>query len=134
MSIIKGVVAGNFDVIHPGYVALFREAKSQCDLLYVLLHTDPSIERLEKLRPILTVEERVDMLSCLEQIDHILPYTYETELYQLLENGDWNIRFMGDDYVNKAFTGDDLPIPIYYLNRDHGWSTTKYKNLIANSL
>ena len=44
------------------------------------------------------------------------------------------IRFLGDDYIGKSFTGDDLQIPVQYLSRDHGWSTTKYKQLIANSL
>jgi hypothetical protein len=27
-----------------------------------------------------------------------------------------------------------LPPKIIFLNRDHGWSATKYKNLIANSI
>ena len=31
-------------------------------------------------------------------------------------------------------SGYDLNIPFYFLNRDHGWSTTKFKNLIANSV
>ena len=46
----------------------------------------------------------------------------------------FDVRFLGDDYKNKPFTGDDLKIPIHYLSRDHGWSTTKFKNLIAKSI
>ena len=38
---IKGVIAGNFDVIHPGYIKMFKEASSNCDCLIVLLHADP---------------------------------------------------------------------------------------------
>ena len=45
-----------------------------------------------------------------------------------------DVRFLGDDYIENPFTGDDLDISIHYLNRDHGWSTTKYKQLIAASL
>jgi len=45
--------------------------------------------------------------------------------------GEFDVRFLGDDYKGKPFTGDYLNIPIYYLNRDHGWSTTKFKKLIA---
>jgi len=41
---IKGVIAGNFDVYHPGYVQMLKEAKGKCDCLVVLLHTDPSID------------------------------------------------------------------------------------------
>lgn len=50
----KGVIAGNFDVLHPGYIAMFKEMKENCTCLIVLLHTDPSIERPHKLRPILS--------------------------------------------------------------------------------
>ena len=55
MSMYKtGVIAGNFDVIHPGYIKMFKECKSYCQQFIILLHTDPSIERPEKLKPILT--------------------------------------------------------------------------------
>ena len=47
-----GIIAGNFDIIHPGYVAMFKECKDNCDKFVVLLHTDPSIERPKKLKPI----------------------------------------------------------------------------------
>jgi hypothetical protein len=74
------------------------------------------------------------MLINLNFIDHILIYKTEKELYKILKDGDYNVRFLGNDYIGKTFTGDNLDIPIHYLNRDHGWSTTKYKQLIANSL
>jgi hypothetical protein len=44
------------------------------------------------------------------------------------------VRYLGDDYIGKSFTGDDLDLPIQYLSRDHGWSTTKYKKLIADEV
>ena len=42
---LKGVIAGNFDVIHPGYIDMFKEMNKNCTVLIVLLHSDPSIER-----------------------------------------------------------------------------------------
>ena len=131
---IKGVIAGNFDVMHPGYIKMFKEAADNCDCLIVLLHTDPSIERPHKLKPTLSVEERKEMLLELESVCGVLQYTYEAQLLDLLKLGDFSIRFLGDDYKGKSFTGDNLQIPIHYLNRDHGWSTTKFKQLIAQSL
>ena len=128
-----GVIAGNFDVIHPGYIHLFNECKEFCTELIILLHEDPSIERPEKLKPILNLDERMIILSSLKQIDQIIPYKLETDLYQLLLNLDIDIRFLGDDYKSKPFTGDDLNIPIHFLDRSHGWSTTKFKNKIAKS-
>ena len=37
-------------------------------------------------------------------------------------------------YKDKSFTGDDLEIPIHYLDRSQGWSTTKFKRLIVETL
>ena len=128
-----GVIAGNFDVIHPGYIHLFNECKEFCTELIILLHEDPSIERPEKLKPILNLDERKMILSSLTQIDQIIPYKLEVDLYQLLSNLDIDIRFLGDDYKSKKFTGDDLNIPIHFLDRSHGWSTTRFKNKIAKS-
>jgi|TARA_R110000782_G_scaffold59446_1_gene123336 glycerol-3-phosphate cytidylyltransferase len=133
-GMVKGVIAGNFDVLHPGYIAMFKEMRTKCDCLVVLLHTNPSIERPEKLKPILSTDERKEMLLSIRYVDDVVRYTYEEQLLDLLKMGEFNIRFLGDDYLNKPFTGDNLKLPIHYLNRDHGWSTTKFKKLIYESI
>lgn len=129
-----GVIAGNFDIIHPGYIHMFNECKKYCNYLIVLLHEDPTNERPEKLKPILSVRERLLILYSLKQVNLVMTYKTEAELYMILEEMHPDVRFLGDDYIGKPFTGDDLDISIHYLNRDHGWSTTKYKQLIAASL
>ena len=130
----KGVIAGNFDVIHPGYIKMFKEASSKCNCLIVLLQTDPSIERPEKLKPILSFEDRKEILLELESVCGVIKYTYEEQLLNILKFGDFDIRFLGDDYRGKSYTGDSLNIPVHFLDRSHGWSTTKFKNLIADSI
>ena len=134
MSQIVGVIAGNFDVIHPGYIYMFDECKKHCDILLLLLHDDPSIERPEKIKPILDLNERNMILSSLKQIDRIITYQIESDLYDILKTEQIDVRFLGDDYKDKAFTGDDLGIPIHYLDRSHGWSTTKFKKMIAEGV
>ena len=131
---ITGVIAGAFDVIHPGYIKLFNECKKHCDKLHLFLHIDPSIERPHKLKPILSSDERKEMLLELKSVCDVIRYTYEEQLLDLLKVGEFDIRFLGDDYIGKPYTGDYLKIPVHYLNRDHGWSTTKFKKLIAKSI
>ena len=130
---VKGVVAGAFDVYHPGYVKMLKEAKENCSVLIVLLHTDPSIERPEKLRPILSPAARKEMLESIKYVDEVIRYTYEEQLLDLLKIGEFDIRFLGDDYKNKPFTGDNLNIAIHWIDRSHGWSTTKYKQMLIES-
>ena len=130
----RGFTAGNFDVIHPGYIKLFKECFQNCDHFTILLHSDPSIERPNELSPILTLEERIEILESIKYISDIKTYTYESDLYELIKRGNYNIRFLGNDYKNQKYTGDDLDIKIHFLNRDHGWSTTKFKTLISKSI
>ena len=75
------------------------------------------------------------MTDYIKYIDYVQTYTFESELEELLKGINPNVRFLGDDYKDRTdFTGYDLDIPILYLNRDHGWSTTKFKNLIAKTI
>ena len=130
----KGFTAGNFDILHPGYIQLFKECKANCDHFTILLQTDPTIERPEKLKPILSTEERIEQLMSNVNVDEVLVYTYEKALLDSIQENNFDIRFLGDDYVGKSYTGDEFGIPVYFVSRDHGWSTTKFKNIIAESL
>ncbi len=128
-----GVIAGNFDIIHPGYMKMFKECKANCDKFLVFLHTDPTIERPEKIKPILSVEERTEILQGIRYIDEIVPYNTEHDLWRLLILYNPSIRFLGEDYKDKNYTGKGF-CPVHWIGRDHGWSTTKFKTLIAQSL
>jgi len=129
-----GIIAGNFDVLHPGYLKMFQEIENHCEKLFILLHDDPTIERPHKKKPILSVNERREMLKQFTWHHTILTYNTEEELLFLIKSIDPDIRFLGNDYVGKDYTGRELDIPVHWINRSHGWSTTKFKQAIADSL
>ena len=132
---MKGIIAGNFDVIHPGYIEMFNEMKKHVDKIHVLLHIDPSLNRPEKIKPLLSVSDRKNTLMALKGVTEVLSYNTEQELLQLIIDINPEIRFLGEDYINRTdYTGYGLPPKIIFLKRDHGWSTTKFKNLIAGSI
>ena len=130
----KGIIAGSFDILHPGYICMFQYAKHHCDHLTIALQTDPTVERPNKLKPILSYEEREQILLSIKYIDNVIKYTTEQDLLNILRTGDYNVRILGDDYKNRYATGQEYNKEIVYLDRSHGWSTTKYKKLIAESL
>ena len=135
---IVGFTAGNFDLLHPGYIKCFKEAKRHCDKFIIFLQIDPSLHRKSKYKPVIPVYDRYEALMAIKYIDDVYTYQTEEELYHLIRFFKPDIRILGEDYIMegkggkaKPFTGDDLPPKIVYTTRSHGWSTTKLKNLIA---
>ena len=131
----KGIIAGAFDVIHPGYIQMFKDAKTHCNHLTVALHDDPSTERSYKLKPVQTVEERKEILLSIRYIDDVVSYKTEEEYLTYLRSGDYDMRFLGSDYINGKYTGKDINIDIVWLDREtHNYSTTRMKRLIHESI
>jgi len=129
---VKGIVAGAFDIIHPGYVRMFRDCKKYCNYLTVALHNDPSISRPNKLKPVQTLEERTEILKSIKYIDNVVTYQEEESFLSYLDNH--HIRFLGDDYRDGSYTGKDKKIKIIFIDRSHEYSTTKLKNKIYESI
>ena len=65
---MKGIIAGNFDVIHPGYIEMFNDMKKHVSEIHVLLHIDPSLNRPEKIKPLLSVNDRKNTLMALKGV------------------------------------------------------------------
>jgi glycerol-3-phosphate cytidylyltransferase len=126
-----GFTAGNFDLIHPGYIYTFEAAKKECDSFIVFLHSDPSAGRNTKYKPVIPLYERYKTLMAIGDIDEVITYENEDDLLKLIEFYKPDVRILGDDYIGKRFTGDHLPIEVVYTTRSHGWSTTKLKNMIT---
>ena len=129
-----GFVAGAFDLCHAGHILMLEEAKRNCDYLIVGLHTDPSIDRGEKNKPIQSTYERYVQLSALDAVDKIIPYDTEEDLLNLLANTPFDIRFLGDDYKDrKDYTGYGLDIPIHFCSRKHNYSSSALRARIEQA-
>ena len=128
----KGIIAGNFDVMHPGYIRMFKEAKEHCNHLTVALHEDPSMARPHKLKPVQTVEDRKEILHAIKYVDDVVVYQAEETFHPYLK--DYDIRFLGTDYMDGSYTGKDLSIEIVWLSRNHDYSSTKLKTEIYHTI
>ena len=111
---------------------MFDECAQNCDHLICFLHDDPSKERPKKLKPIHTLSEREIMLKSLVQIKEIISYSTEAELYKLISSRSIDVRFLGDDYKNKDFTGRDKYLDKCYFNqRPHTFSSSELRERVA---
>ena len=133
---LLGFTAGNFDLLHPGYINCFEDAKRHCDKFIVFLQNDPSLHRKSKYKPVIPLYDRYKALMAIKYVDDVYIYQTEEEWYNLIKFWKPDVRILGEDYIGdngkpRPFTGDDLPPKIIYTTRSHGWSTTKLKDLIA---
>lgn len=129
----KGFTCSAFDLLHAGHILMLKEIRGQCDFLVVGLQSDPTIDRPEKNKPIETLEERKIKLEGCRYVDEIIVYNTEAELIELLKKVNPDVRFLGEDWRGKHFTGDDLPIQIIFNSRDHSYSSTDLRERILNS-
>lgn len=126
-----GFTAGNFDLLHPGYIYTFEEAKKHCDKFIVFLQRDPSLHRKSKYKPVIPLYDRYKALMSIRYIDEVYIYQTEDELLKLIEFFKPDVRILGEDYIGQPFTGDHLDIKVIYTTRSHDWSTTRIKDLIT---
>ena len=79
-----------------------------------------------------SVYERFIQLNAVKYIDEIIPYDTEQSLIDLLESTHIHLRFIGEDWADKYFTGKGLH-EIYYTNRQHSFSSSGLRRLIRES-
>jgi glycerol-3-phosphate cytidylyltransferase len=126
-----GFTCGAFDLLHAGHVVMLKEARENCDWLIVGLQTDPTIDRQQKNKPVQSVYERFIQLNAIQYVDEVIPYDTERSLIDLLESTPINVRFIGEDYIDCKFTGDELPIKIHYTNRKHSFSSSGLRRRVS---
>jgi glycerol-3-phosphate cytidylyltransferase len=128
-----GFTCGSFDLLHAGHVLMLKECKEKCDYLIVGLQTDPTLDRPWKNKPVETVEERMIRLEGCKYVDKVVTYDTEASLVELLKKLMPDVRFLGSDWENKHFTGDEIDIKIIYNTRDHDFSSSNLRMRIKNA-
>ncbi|MBF8260838.1 MAG: Cytidyltransferase-related domain [candidate division NC10 bacterium] len=64
---------GCFDLLHRGHTRLLQQARELGDLLIVGLNSDASVRRVKgPSRPVLSEEERAEVLSALASVDYVV--------------------------------------------------------------
>ena len=87
---------------------------------------------VHKPKPVQTIEERKEILHAIQYVDEVVSYQEEETFLSYLK--DYDIRFLGTDYLDGTYTGKDIPIDIVWLDRKkHNYSTSKLKDMIWDS-
>ncbi len=127
-----GFTCGTFDLFHAGHISMLREAKNNCDILIVGIQTDPTVDRPEKNKPVQSVIERQIQVSACRYVDEIIVYTTEQDLLTILETIPIDVRFVGEEYRSKQFTGKFL-VNVQYNRRQHAFSSSSLRQRVVNA-
>jgi len=132
---VVGFTCGAFDLLHPGHMHLLSRISDECDFVVVGLHTDPSIERPEKNKPVQSTFERYIQLMSLRNVNQVIPYDTEQDLINILATVDIHKRFLGTDYRFTKITGEsichDRGIELIFIPRLHSWSSSELRGRLC---
>jgi len=127
---------GCFDILHIGHVQYLTQARQLGDRLIVAINDDNSVRRLKgKERPINTLERRVAVLSALNCVDWVVPFSEDTPrdlICQVLPD----ILVKGGDYQVHEIAGNDCVFEnggqVLVLDLIENCSTTKIIKALQN--
>lgn len=131
-----GMLASAFDPFHHGYIWAMQQAidNGACNKILAAIHDDPSLERPEKRRPVLSLHERGMILSSIRYVEEVCYYRTESELWYTISLKRPDCLIIGEDHKGEKITGNDLGIPVFWAERTRFWSGTEYCRRLAESI
>jgi D-beta-D-heptose 7-phosphate kinase/D-beta-D-heptose 1-phosphate adenosyltransferase len=127
---------GCFDLIHAGHISSFKQAREFGDLLVVGVNSDKSIRRIKgESRPIIDLQNRIDLLSSIRYIDCIISFDEDTP-QALIEQLKPDVLVKGKEWQGKEVAGSDF-VKSYggrmeFIELEQGLSTSVIIERIMN--
>ncbi|MBY4127600.1 bifunctional heptose 7-phosphate kinase/heptose 1-phosphate adenyltransferase [Rhodococcus fascians] len=128
---------GCFDLLHPGHLALLRQARLMGDVLIVCLNSDASVRRAKgPNRPVVSQADRARVLCELGSVDAVLVFDEDTPESALavlrpdiwVKGGDYTPADLPEAGVVAHFGGDTVIVPTV-----QGYSTSSIVDSIHAS-
>lgn len=109
------MIAGTFDIIHPGHLFLINEAAKLGDV-YVIVATDKNRERYAGEPPIVPEEQRLEVVRGLKNVKDARLGRRDNNTLKTVEEIDPDIILLGPD---QKYNINDLKEGLKQLNLDH---------------
>jgi glycerol-3-phosphate cytidylyltransferase len=130
---------GTFDLFHKGHVNLLKWCNSMGDKVVVSLNTDEFILEYKGKAPIISYEDRAEVLMSCKYVDEVIPNYGGTDSKISISLVMPNIIVIGSDWAKKDYYSqmgfdqewlDDRGIGLCYVPYTWDTSTTKIKSRI----
>jgi len=128
-----GMTWGVWDMLHVGHVRLLQRAAARCDHLIVGVTTDEFAVERKGRAPIVPYAERCEVLLGVRGVTSVMPQSatftkaHAVRLYQP------DVLFVGDDWTPSTYDAAHLGVPVVYLPRTSGVSSSGYREWVSRA-
>jgi len=115
---------GCFDLLHPGHLKSFTDAKRYGDILIVAINSDKSVKKIKgPARPVIGEKGRAAMVAALEIVDYVTVFSESTP-YALLKYLRPDVLAKGGDWKPNQIIGREFVKKVARIRLKPGFSTT----------
>ena len=135
---LRVYTGGTFDLIHSGHVSFLKDC-ARIGTVTVALNTDEFIEAYKGKPPVMTYDERYDVLSELRCVDSVIPNYGGADSKPSIMEVQPDVIAIGSDWARRDYYKqmqfdqdwlDEMGIWLTYIPYYKGISTTELKRRI----
>ena len=133
---IIGYTTGVFDLFHIGHLNILKRAKEKCDFLIVGVSTDELVMQYKNKTPVISFEERVQIVEAIKYVDKVVPQTHRDK-FAAWEEYKFDRMFVGDDWKGSPLFTEleekfkPFGVEIVYFPYTEGTSSTMLKKALT---
>jgi len=129
-----GITFGVFDLLHEGHLRLLKRASERCELLIVAVSADGYVRDTKEIRPAMPTTARKACVKALPFVDRVITQGHSFTKQDAIKRYKPDVIFVGDDWTPATFGGEGLGVPVEYLERTKGVSSSKLREIIEGKL
>jgi FAD synthetase len=129
---MRVMVAGTFDIIHPGHIYLLNEARGYGDV-YVVIARDVTVHKVKGKRTVFDEEERKLIVGSLRMVEKAVLGDTE-DMFKSVEELKPDIIFLGPDqddtWLRERIRSSGMDIAIKRLERRLNYASSWTKDVL----
>lgn len=124
-----GLTWGVWDMLHVGHTRLLERAAGMVDALLVGVTTDEACLARKGKLPVVPYEQRREMLRAVRWVDGVFPQDEtRTKAWAVARHNPFCL-FVADDWTPATYDGEGLGVPVIYLPRTKGVSSSMLREV-----
>jgi len=126
----RALCFGTFDPLHYGHIRLFERAHRLADKVFAVAEAGSVIQAEKGREPLSSDDDRLKDLRAIKYLSGVAIRTEEFDRETWVKIIDPDVLIVGSDHEGKWTEGEKLGVPIVYLKRTEGISSTTLRDTL----